>query len=83
MNKIQNLVISLIEYDKALHFIAGFCVFVISSCFISDLYSVAVVFIVALAKEIRDQIVYRGWDSKDLGATVLGGLTVSLTLKFI
>jgi hypothetical protein len=61
----------LIEQDKANHFIYGFFIFVLSNYFINDLYSIGIVFLIALGKEIRDQIVYKGFDYKDLIATMI------------
>lgn len=74
MNKIQSFITSLIEYDKALHFMVGFFIFIISSLFLSDLLSVGIVFIFALGKEIRDQITYGGFDFKDLLFTMVAPL---------
>jgi hypothetical protein len=61
----------LIEQDKANHFIYGFFIFVLSNYFLNDLYSIGIVFLIALGKEIRDQIVYKGFDYKDLIATII------------
>jgi hypothetical protein len=61
----------LIEQDKANHFIYGFFIFVLSNYFLNDLYSIGIVFLIALGKEIRDQIVYKGFDYKDLIATMI------------
>jgi hypothetical protein len=61
----------LIEQDKANHFIYGFFIFVLSNYFLNDLYSIGIVFLIASGKEIRDQIVYKGFDYKDLIATMI------------
>ena len=74
--QIQNKIIELIPIDKALHFIAGFFIFVLSNCFLSDLYSLLIVFIIALAKETRDEITYRGGDWKDVLFTILPAVTL-------
>lgn len=60
----------LIPLDKANHFIYGFIIYVLSNLFISDLLSVGIVFCFALGKEVRDQIVYKGFDWKDLVVTI-------------
>jgi len=60
-----------IPQDKANHFIYGFFIFVLSNYFLNDLYSIGIVFLFALGKEIRDQIVYKGFDYKDLLATMI------------
>ncbi len=61
----------LIPSDKANHFIYGFFIYVLSNYFFNDLYSIGIVFLIALFKEIKDQIVYKGFDYKDLLATIL------------
>ena len=70
MNKLQQIIMSLVEYDKALHFIIGFFLFVLTSCFLSDIHSLIIVFVVALGKEIRDEFTYCGFDWKDILFTV-------------
>ena len=37
--------------------------------------------LVGLAKEAYDEHQYKGWDNEDLAATVLGGLTVGVTIN--
>jgi hypothetical protein len=61
----------IIPIDKANHFIYGFIIYVLSNCFLNDLYSIGIVFLFALSKEIKDQIVYKGFDYKDLLATMI------------
>jgi len=61
----------LIQLDKANHFIYGFIIFVLSQCFLNDLYSIGIVFLFALGKEIKDQIDYKGFDYKDIIATII------------
>jgi hypothetical protein len=69
----------LIPLDKANHFIYGFFIYVLSNCFLNDLYSIGIVFLFALGKEIKDQIVYKGFDYKDLLITLLPGIILTLT----
>jgi hypothetical protein len=71
--------IPLIPLDKANHFIYGFVIFIISQCFLNDLYSIGIVFLVALGKEIKDQIDYKGFDYKDIIATI----TPSIILHYV
>ena len=53
--------------DKFLHFVGGACVMAITHSWI-------VLSIVAIGKEVYDQIIYKGFDIKDAFATVLGGV---------
>ena len=53
--------------DKFLHFVGGACVMAITHSWI-------ILGIVSVGKEIYDEIVYGGFDKKDLLATVLGGV---------
>jgi hypothetical protein len=66
----------LIAQDKANHFIYGFLIFMISQYFLNDYLSFGVVFAFALSKEIKDEIVYKGFDYKDLLATLLPAIIV-------
>lgn len=61
----------LIAQDKANHFLYGFLIFMISQYFLNDYLSFGIVFAFALGKEIKDQIVYKGFDYKDLLVTLL------------
>lgn len=61
----------IIPIDKANHFIYGFFIYVLSNYFLNDLYSIGIVFLIALGKEIKDQIVYKGFDYKDLLVTMI------------
>ena len=45
-------------------------------------YALASSVTIGVAKESYDQITYGGWDWKDLGATVLGGVTATFIIKF-
>lgn len=70
----------LIPLDKANHFIYGFIIYVLANLILPDLYSLAVVFLFALAKEIKDQIDYQGFDYKDLIVTILPAI-ILITLN--
>ena len=68
----------LIPQDKANHFIYGFLIFIVSQYFLNDYISFGIVFAFALGKEIKDQIVYKGFDYKDLIATLLSSIIIYL-----
>ena len=78
MLKIQDFFVNLIPVDKGIHFVLGFFLFILSNCFLSDIHSLVIVFVVALGKEIRDEFTYRGGDWKDVLFTILPGLTLFL-----
>lgn len=66
--------------DKALHFIAGLLVVAFVATIIPCIANWAIIFaiIAGLGKEIRDELVYGGFDWKDLVATVLGGVVMQV-----
>ena len=66
----------LIAQDKANHFLYGFLIFMISQYFLNDYLSFVIVFAFALGKEIKDQIVYKGFDYKDLLVTLLPSIII-------
>ena len=66
----------LIAQDKANHFLYGFLIFMISQYFFYDYLSFGIVLVFALGKEIKDQIVYKGFDYKDLLVTLLPAIIV-------
>lgn len=61
----------LIAQDKANHFLYGFLIFMISQYFLNDYLSFGVVLAFALGKEIKDQIVYKGFDYKDFLISII------------
>lgn len=67
----------LIAQDKANHFLYGFLIFIVSQYFLNDYLSFGVVFAFALGKEIKDQIVYKGFDYKDLLFTLLPSIIIN------
>ena len=73
---LQNKIIELIQHDKALHFMFGFFLYVLSNVFLSDIHSLIIVFIIAIAKETRDEIAYNGGDWKDILFTVIPAITI-------
>jgi hypothetical protein len=66
----------IISLDKANHFIYGFLIFIISQFFLNDYLSFGIVFLFALGKEVKDQIVYNGFDYKDLIVTLLPSIII-------
>ena len=68
----------LIPLDKANHFIYGFFIYILSNLVFIDNYSLLIVFAFALVKEIKDEIVYHGFDIKDLLITLLPGFILTL-----
>lgn len=66
----------IIPQDKSNHFLYGFLIFMISQYFLNDYFSFGVVFAFAIGKEIKDQIVYKGFDYKDLLFTLLPSIII-------
>jgi hypothetical protein len=66
----------LVAQDKANHFLYGFLIFMISQYFLNDYLSFGIVFAFALGKEIKDEIVYKGFDYKDLLVTLLPSIII-------
>lgn len=69
----------LIPLDKANHFIYGFIIFVASNLLLNDLYSLGVVLLFAIGKEIKDQVVYKGFSIADVISTLTPGIVLCLT----
>lgn len=61
----------LIPQDKANHFIYGFFIYVIACLFVSNPIAFGIVCLFALGKEIKDQVVYGGFDIFDMISTIL------------
>lgn len=69
----------LIPQDKANHAIYGFVIFMISNIFLNEYYSLGIVCLFAIGKEIYDQYDYGGFDYKDVLASII--LPLLLILK--
>ena len=63
----------MIPRDKILHCAAGLIIG-ISALFIQSSYAFGLVVIAGIGKEIKDHIVYRGFDMYDLWFTLAGGI---------
>jgi hypothetical protein len=68
----------LIPLDKANHFIYGFGIFFLINLFLSNYWALGGVIVFALAKEIKDQILYKGFDYKDFLISLLPGVLLFL-----
>lgn len=67
------------QRDKALHFAAGLTIsLLIGFLFWNPIVGFAVAATVGIAKEVKDEYVYGGFDALDLLSTGLGGLTGAL-----
>lgn len=71
-----------VPLDKALHFIAGMLVVAFVATIFPCVSNWAIVFaiIVGTGKEIRDEVVYGGFDWKDLVVTIAGGLIMQVLI---
>ena len=72
--------------DKILHFIAGAGTSIIVYAVIKDKKKAKWIaplaaFGIGLLKEGYDECKYKGWDNKDLGATVLGGVAATFIIS--
>lgn len=74
-----------IPLDKALHFIAGLLVVAFVATIIPCIDNWAIIFaiIAGISKEIRDELVYGGFDWQDLVATILGGLAMQVFIWIV
>ena len=62
--------LALIPNDKLLHSFYGTLIYLLLSLF-SPIVAILTVIFVAIAKEVYDEIVYNGFDWKDIIATIL------------
>ncbi len=72
-----------IPKDKQKHFAAGIVTGVLSSIIVKDnpLKIILSSVIVGVGKEVYDHIKHKTFDFKDATATILGGVTVAVTIK--
>ena len=88
MKKILNFNLPIIPLDKANHFVYGFIIFFVSQLIITiviinsniniNIISFIITLIFALSKEIKDQIVYKGFSWYDLIITMIPSLSITL-----
>ena len=72
-----------IPKDKQKHFAAGVVTGVLSSIIVKDnpLKIILSSVIVGVGKEVYDHVKHKTFDFKDATATILGGVTVAVTIK--
>ncbi len=86
MKKLLKFNLPIIPLDKANHFVYGFIVFFISQLIFTivninlniNIISVIITLIFALSKEIKDQIIYKGFSWYDLIITMVPSLLITL-----
>jgi hypothetical protein len=61
----------LVPIDKANHFMYGFFIYVFAAFVVSNSLAFGIVCLFAVGKEVRDQIVYKGFDLFDIFFTIL------------
>jgi hypothetical protein len=69
-----------LHFDKVLHFTVGMLIMLGVAIFFPAWVAFLAVCAAALLKEVRDEIVYRGADWRDLVITIAGGLLVWICL---
>lgn len=86
----SQLCIGQIDKDKQLHFAAGVLIGGATNAIVygktknktkAFIWGVAVSSVAAITKEVYDEYSYGGFDTMDLGATVLGGIVVNVTFN--
>ena len=77
MSKVLNYLAS-IPHDKLLHSFYGILIYVVASL-VSPMFGIIAVVVIAIAKEVYDEIKYGGFDWVDIVATV--AIPVVLLLK--
>jgi hypothetical protein len=70
------------NHDKVLHFTAGMLIMLLVAIFFPVWVAFLSVCVAALGKEVRDHVVYAGFDWRDLVITVAGGVLVLVCLLF-
>jgi hypothetical protein len=70
--------IPIIPQDKANHFIYGFTIYILLNLFLNAYASFSIVYLLALGKECYDEYSYKGFDVKDLIATIIPAIILIL-----
>jgi hypothetical protein len=68
------------NFDKVLHFTAGIIIMLVVSIFFPLWIAFLAVCVAAFVKEVRDEVVYSGFDWRDLVISVAGGVLVLVCL---
>ena len=95
MKKMLNFNLPIIPLDKSNHFVYGFIIFFISQLIITivtinlnniyeftNIISFTITLIFALSKEIKDQIIYKGFSWYDLIITMIPSTLITLLSFF-
>lgn len=69
------------QYDKKLHMICGFLIAIAGGLLYSVTFGLLMSIAAGLAKEIRDDMVYGGFDWLDFVATLGGGLVGCIVME--
>ena len=77
------LSVMLIPYDKALHFIAGFMLFLFFSLIVGGITALIIVCLFAIAKEYYDYKTYGKFDLADMTMTIIPALIMVAYLEII
>lgn len=77
---LQNKIIKYVPHDKCLHFIVGFFLGLLTLHFFLPLVAISIVTLGAIAKEIRDEIKYKGFDLVDIIYTVIPVLAMAASI---
>lgn len=80
-SKIMSLL--LMPYDKALHFIAGFAIFLVSSLVLGSILGLITVVILAIGKETFDFKSYGKFDLADMVMTIIPAMIMVAYLAVI
>lgn len=89
---ISHVSTSQIAKDKKLHFGAGLVIGGATNAIVyaktknktkAFVWGMVATSVAGLGKELYDEHTYNGFDSKDLGATILGGLTINITFNIL
>ena len=67
--------------DKIAHFSVSFVIVAVLFTFLPMCWSVLIAFMIGLAKELKDQYIYKGFSLLDLLADFLGILTFYILYK--
>lgn len=73
----------MIPYDKALHFIAGFLLFIFFSLFVGSIWGLIVVCLFAIAKEYYDYKSYGKFDLADMVMTIIPAMIMVAYLAIL